>query len=88
MFKILNSIAPIYTFFLCFIGLYTYRCMGISGLLPIVVKLLKLVIVYDSISFKMSTVWNKLPRDLREYSSISDFKKSLKTYYFELAFDV
>ena len=41
----------------------------------------------NSISFKTCTVWNKLPRDLRECSSISDFK-SLIIYYFKLAFDV
>ena len=48
VFKILNNIAPIYvlgtgTFILCFI--YTYHCMGISGLLPIAVKLLMFIIV-------------------------------------------
>ena len=44
MFKILNNIAAIYgTFILCFI--YMYHLMKISGLLPIVIKLLMFVIV-------------------------------------------
>ena len=63
------------------------HCMGISG--PF--DCCKIIDVHNrnnSISFRISTVWNKLPRDLRECSSISDFKKRLKTHYFKLAFDV
>ena len=41
-----------------------------------------------SISYKLCTTWNLLPIELREISSIIDFKKKLKTYFFKLAFDV
>ena len=32
------------------------------------------------------TVWNDLPLDIRESSSISSFKTKLKTHYFNMAF--
>ena len=39
-------------------------------------------------SFSGPTSWNSLPTDLRTVSDTSDFKNKLKTYLFQLAFDI
>ena len=39
-----------------------------------------------SFSFLAPTVWNSLPCDLRDISTLSEFKSGLKTYLFRLAF--
>ena len=41
-----------------------------------------------SFSVAAPTLWNKLPANLRNISSLSTFKSCLKTYFFKLAFNV
>ena len=38
-------------------------------------------------SFAAPILWNKLPYDIRTCSDINKFKKDLKTYYFNMAFN-
>ena len=39
----------------------------------------------NTISYKMTMLWNSLPFTLRELDSLPVFKKHLKTYFFNLA---
>ena len=38
-------------------------------------------------SHALPTVWNSLPQSLREIETLSFFKKRIKAYYFNLAFE-
>ena len=85
VFKAIHGIAPSYISDLILVkpnSSYNLRSSSAGILLAFPSRKIKLTIRYRSFSVAASTLWNKLPRELRDLEDFNSFKQKLKTHLF------
>ena len=88
-YKCINNVAPSYLSDLVHLkspcSSYSLRTNDDKHLLEIQ-KLPHYKKMESAFSYFGPDTWNSLPKNIRSISNINNFKQSLKTYYFKLAF--